>query len=211
MFLYFQTNGVPETQATEGRLPKPHRPDQVEQWTKRARKLDWDPKIADLAEYKKTWYKWYASLMPASRHTPKNWPLARDVRPDETWPILMQTGPNGLTILMITLYWWSRAVGGLDSDLEFVLKDVAWVFKTMLASEVLVAVKTRDEGALSLLSPSKVLTTNSYHIVVGTSSSRTRTRSSKQGIPPPVNESGKENDPCADLSIRKRSSKRART
>ncbi len=205
-------------QKTEGRLPKPHRPDQVEQWTKCARKLEWDPKIADLAAYKMTWYKWYASLMPASRQTPEKWPLARDIRPDETWPILMQSGPNGLTIIMITLYWWSRAAGGLDSDLEFALKDVAWVFEAMLASDALVAVKNRDAEASSLLSPSKVLTTENYRIVTSTSSPHTRTRSSKQNIPPPANESEKENDPQAGPSKRKgqhtptrRPSKRART
>ncbi len=101
---------------------------------------------------------------------------------------MMQSGPNGLTILMMTLYWWSLTVGEFDSDLEFALKDVAWVFETMRASDMLVAVKKRDEAS-DLLSPSKALTTDTYRVVVkhttSASSPRKHTRSSQQDMPPP--------------------------
>ncbi len=100
----------------------------------------------------------------------------------------MQSGPNGLTILMMTLYWWSLTVGEFDSDLEFALKDVAWVFETMLASDMLIAVRKRDQAS-DLLSPSKALTTDTYRVVVkhttSASSPRKHTRSSQQDMPPP--------------------------
>ncbi len=179
------------------------------------------PRSCTLPSTRKTWYKWYASLMPASRQTPQNWPLLRDVRPDETWSIMMQSGPNGLTILMMTLYWWSLTVGEFDSDLKFTLKDVAWVFETMRASDTLVAVRKRDQVS-DLLSPSKALTTDAYRVVVKHTTSasppRKHTRSSKQDMVTPVKECEKENDPSAAPSTRKakhapsrHSSKRART
>ncbi|KLO04961.1 hypothetical protein SCHPADRAFT_801972, partial [Schizopora paradoxa] len=103
-------------------------PDQVTYWISRGRHLHSIPDIANVAAYRDQWRGWYRSLMPAWRKADGNvWPLLRESRPEETWPILMKSGPNGILVIFMALYWWSEAVGGESDDLESAFDDVAWV------------------------------------------------------------------------------------
>lgn len=152
---------IRDAQATDGKLPAKPRPSQVGDWIKRARKLGSPPPIDDVPLFGSEWRDWYTSAMPQWRLDTAvgedNWPLGRDIRPQETWDGIRQSGPNGLYMVVITLYWWSVAaetpddVKGLNSALE----DVEWVLTQLYNSDIIAAVRTTDAH---LTSPSKVLT-----------------------------------------------------
>ncbi|KLO04173.1 hypothetical protein SCHPADRAFT_797815, partial [Schizopora paradoxa] len=84
------------------------RPEQIFAWLKRARKLDIIPHIKSLTAYRDQWRAWYSVLMPAWRRANTNtWPLVREDHPNETWSTLMVSGPHGVQIIFMSLYWWS--------------------------------------------------------------------------------------------------------
>ena len=58
--------------------------------------------------------------------------LCKDVPTDYKWPELMQGGQLGMSLIVMTLAWWAKAVG--DNDALFVksglvdtITDVGWV------------------------------------------------------------------------------------
>jgi len=99
--------------------------------------------------YVGSWHAWWVRLQPEWRQQDKSWPMSQIVDDDHDWSILLQSGPNGFFIIMLTLMWWGLAVkNGSSADqmqeFELAVKDVGWVLSQIL--KIPIGSKRRLDG-----------------------------------------------------------------
>lgn len=100
---------------------------------KYARKLTWDPQIADALErFAKQFKAWWLRAMPGWRGT--TWPPSRD-RPagNAGWEALAVGGGNGIFLFILALVWWREAATTDKQLAEFqdVIRDVRWTLESV--------------------------------------------------------------------------------
>ncbi|KAM6492806.1 hypothetical protein JOM56_010940, partial [Amanita muscaria] len=90
----------------EGRVPATLRPEEIDWWIKRGRPMDNLPQAGDTTEFGATWRSWWASMQPAWR---KGESLLKEVPSEADWTQIIQGGPLGLALVVMTLAWWITA------------------------------------------------------------------------------------------------------
>ena len=118
------------------------RPEEVAVWKKYHRQMNRIPSL-DVPQFQKHWIDWYIFLQEPARFereddkiAAKSLLLPRFIRSEAKWDGLRRGGPNGVFILILTLYWWSLAVEGEDDMTviyERAVDDVNWVLDQIIA------------------------------------------------------------------------------
>lgn len=112
------------------------RPPEVAMWKKEHRIIHKVPSVK-VGEYALLWIDWYISLNESWRTQGRGTlPLPRDVPKDATWKSLRKGGPNGIFILILSLYWWFCAVKHDEEARKVYLtavEDVEWVLGQLVA------------------------------------------------------------------------------
>ncbi|KAK7019753.1 SERTA domain-containing protein 3 [Paramarasmius palmivorus] len=129
-------------------LPTVKRPDAVNFWTKRARRLADPPPATQGPKFGKEVSEWWDSMMPSWRRK-VNGQWARDGEGD--WGPVRCPGLNGLLSIMACLRWWlvqesSGSVQKASRSWQALFDDVCWVMEELKKSEEAPArKKTRSE------------------------------------------------------------------
>lgn len=85
------------------------------------------------------WKRWWAELQPKWRDT-KVWPFEREPNTSGSWDTLLQGGPNGVYLVILSAAWWVSGISKDSEDGELwdevleVLDEVYWVFSQLLSS-----------------------------------------------------------------------------
>ncbi|KAJ7473235.1 hypothetical protein FB451DRAFT_1035848 [Mycena latifolia] len=107
------------------------RPEQIANWTARARKGGAKPPIKSAEEFGKQWWKWYVAMNPRWRLESNTGRLDK-YEDREEWAALAYTGPNGMLNALICLRWWrDKLEDGNQEAYQEALEEVYWVLGTM--------------------------------------------------------------------------------
>ena len=120
---------------SDKRLPE------VRFWISRGRTTQ--PKISNLANFEKNWWKWWKGLQPPWRAVFEvEGSLDRTHRPVLTcgrdWSAINKHGRNAFFSIMATLFWWGTALSKPpteDSSWLAAVEEVAWVLDGLLGVE----------------------------------------------------------------------------
>lgn len=92
----------------------------------------WRPGSNNVGKFGRKMRDWWSSLQPDSRGG--DWPLARTVAEDESWPELRKGGSTGFVLMVIGLSWWVRLAESSKDKNESasMLEDVVFVLGKIL-------------------------------------------------------------------------------
>ncbi|KAJ7666212.1 hypothetical protein DFH06DRAFT_985083 [Mycena polygramma] len=122
------------------KLPKTHRPAQVDTWISRARgKRPADTTVHNPAAYAVGWQKWWDSLQPKwrTKDADGSWSTSDPYGGpnSQEWGNLYTWGANGTLSVVVSLYFWGVAVsqseGEAQSLWEKAVLDVGWMLEGM--------------------------------------------------------------------------------
>lgn len=104
----------------ELRLPgSVHRPVAIKTWYFEKRAMSgaqWEAHgTGDSDAFGKRWWLWWADIQPEGRQ------IKGDAVPDVDgstldWTRLCKPGPTGVLLALVTLIWWKKMLGGVESD-----------------------------------------------------------------------------------------------
>ncbi|KDR74720.1 hypothetical protein GALMADRAFT_36288, partial [Galerina marginata CBS 339.88] len=117
------------------KLNTQHRPSCVSGWIKRARSGTWRPTIADVSEFKASFWKWWTTLQPAWRISEEGKVNFSAV--DGDWEGLRRSGLNGLFSVVAVLFYWGLAAKGQNkgvADWLVAVEDVCVVCDHLISS-----------------------------------------------------------------------------
>lgn len=133
-YLNFEANDKSRIKA---KLPTPHRPVEVAQWSQKARPAclpDYEKGGKTFSMFVDSIFAWWSSLQPAWRPFNRG-TVSRQVQGE--WGHLYAPHTNGLLSIVILVYWWARILeekkpeDGVRADYEFFADDVAWVLSNL--------------------------------------------------------------------------------
>ncbi|KAJ7661908.1 hypothetical protein DFH06DRAFT_987564 [Mycena polygramma] len=128
-------------QASSNKLPKTHRPTQVDTWISRGRgKRTGDYRVRDPTAYAVGWQQWWDSLQPKWRTRASDGVWSTDDRyggaSGQEWGVLYTWGANGTLSVVASLYFWGLAVYEREDEdaqtlWEKAVLDVGWMLEGM--------------------------------------------------------------------------------
>jgi hypothetical protein len=97
------------------------------------------------------WRKWWIAIQPEWRLTDEHWPLLREVPLGSDWSSFLCGGPNGLFLVILTLFWWAQATQTDHSQEEFLsaVSDVHWVM-TQVSMGLRTSEKRQNEDVTTI-------------------------------------------------------------
>ncbi len=97
----------------------------------------WD--VTAVVRYSKKWILWYTNVQPEWCSRLNVWPLPHNDQSKEGMEAIDLPGPNGLLMLVGSLYLWRKALGKkpLTEVYGDVFSDVDWVFTQLIQSHTL--------------------------------------------------------------------------
>ena len=124
---------------------------------KRKRRIENVPTIK-ATEFAMQWQKWWIAMQPKWRLTDQDWPLLREAPDAADWSSFLCGGPNGLFLVVLTLFWWARAVQTDRSQEDFLsaVADVHWVM-TQVSTGLRTSKKRQNDDidGVATISPNK--------------------------------------------------------
>jgi hypothetical protein len=90
--------------------------------------------MANANEYGRIWWSWWISLQPSWREGET---VCKAIPTDVDWSQLMEGGPLGIALIVMTLAWWLAAEGDnakafANSRLAAAIADITWVLEQLV-------------------------------------------------------------------------------